>query len=549
MDDGCRNGPLSRGCWNDGFSINTDFDVDWPDTGNVVQYTLDITNTTCSPDGGPERLCFLVNNQSPGPTIYADWGDTLQITVNNQLQHNGTSIHWHGIRQYLSNLDDGTNGITECPIAPTDSKTYTFKCTQFGTAWYHSHYSAQYGDGITGGLVINGPTTANYDVDLGTYFISDWYYDTAFQVEDQAADNLQNRAPAPPGDNILINGTNKNPDGGGAYDVVQLQQGYKYMLRLINGAVDNNIRVSLDNHKLKVITNDLVPIVPFTTDWLLIAIGQRYEVIIETDQPIDNYWFRAEVANACASGNKFYGRSIFRYDGAPDSDPTSIGTDAPGGCEDPQSEPYVPTEVPKEPFAEQLGYLMVDLAVEQVTTNQENIVVWAVNMTAIDIDWDKPTAQYVKEGNESYPRTYNLIEVPRAAAWLYWIIQEVEGTPIPVPHPMHLHGHDFYILGTGTGTFDINTSIDQLKFDNPPRRDVALLPGRGWMAIAFQSDNPGSWLLHCHIAWHISEGLGVQFLESKEKMPLPDGEWERVCTNWETYFNDYSIYPKQDSGL
>lgn len=54
---------------------------------------------------------------------------------------------------------DGTNGITECPIAPGASKTYTFLLTQFGTSWYHSHYSAQYGDGVLGAIVIAGPAT------------------------------------------------------------------------------------------------------------------------------------------------------------------------------------------------------------------------------------------------------------------------------------------------------------------------------------------------------------------------------------------------------
>lgn len=66
---------------------------------------------------------------------------------------NGTSIHWHGIRQKQTMDMDGVNGITQCPIAPGDSFTYTFKATQYGTSWYHSHYSVQYADGLQGPLV------------------------------------------------------------------------------------------------------------------------------------------------------------------------------------------------------------------------------------------------------------------------------------------------------------------------------------------------------------------------------------------------------------
>lgn len=37
----------------------------------------------------------------------------------------------------------------------------------------------QYGDGVLGPIVVNGPATANYDIDLGPLPFTDWYYDTA----------------------------------------------------------------------------------------------------------------------------------------------------------------------------------------------------------------------------------------------------------------------------------------------------------------------------------------------------------------------------------
>lgn len=80
------------------------------------------------------------------------------------------------MQQPNSNNMDGVNGVTECPLAPGDSRTYTFVANQHGTTWYHSHYSAQYGDGVQGTIVINGPATANYDIDLGPMTINDWYY-------------------------------------------------------------------------------------------------------------------------------------------------------------------------------------------------------------------------------------------------------------------------------------------------------------------------------------------------------------------------------------
>ena len=136
------------------------------------------------------------------------------------MQDNGTAIHWHGVRQYQSPGMDGTAGLSQCPIAPGTSGTYDFLVTQFGTSWYHSHWSSQYGDGIWGSLIFDGPSTANYDVDLGAYPLNEWYYQTTYQIEDITDNNLQTEGRPPPADNMLINGTNKNAEGGGKYSQV-----------------------------------------------------------------------------------------------------------------------------------------------------------------------------------------------------------------------------------------------------------------------------------------------------------------------------------------
>lgn len=113
------------------------------------------------------------------------------------------------------------------------------------------------------------------------------------------------------------------------------------------------------------------------------------------------------------------------------------------------------------------------------------------------------------------------------------MIQQAAGAP-PIAHPIHLHGHDSYILGSGAGTFSVANNFAQLRFTNPPRRDVAQLRGGGWLVIAYPTDNPGAWLMHCHIAFHVGMGLSIQFLERKSQLPLPPAgsEWWNTCTNW-----------------
>lgn len=342
----------------------------------MAQYSLAITNTTCDPDGSNSQQCLLINGQYPGPVITANWGDTLSITVTNNMQDNGTSIHWHGIRQLNSCGSDGVNGITECPLAPGQTKTYTFLATQFGTSWYHSHYSSQYGMGVVGTIVINGPASSNYDIDLGTFPVTDWYYQNADNVNAETLINLQAGGPPPASSTILVNGTNKN--GGSAnYAQVSVTPGKKHRLRLINTSVDNFIRVSLDNHPFTVMTADFIPVTPIPGQtWVLLAIGQRYDVVFTANQTAGTYWFRAEVATDCASSNNGKGRALFTYSGQTVSAPTDADTTTTNGCTELTTVPYWKQAVDSSTFAAQTKTLSTGLQIPGVTANGQNLVLW-----------------------------------------------------------------------------------------------------------------------------------------------------------------------------
>ncbi|RDW60840.1 hypothetical protein BP6252_12223 [Coleophoma cylindrospora] len=551
-DAACTNGPFTRSCWSNGFSIATDFDTKHPTTGRTVTYDFTITNTTMQPDG-TKRLGLLVNGQYPGPTLIANWGDMIVVNVHNQLQDNGTGIHWHGLRQFNTNTEDGVPGVTECPLAPGDSRTYTFQATQFGTSWYHSHFSAQYGDGIMGAIMINGPATANYDIDLGTYTIQDYYYSSAYSISEFLTRNL---VPPPAADNGLINGSMVNPvsGGGGKYTTNTLTAGKKYRLRLINTSLDNHFMVSLDNHPFTVITSDFVPIKPYTANWIFMGIGQRYDVIITANQNVSSYWFRAEVQSACgANNNNGNIKSIFTYAGAASTTPASSATTYTSRCTDETGlVPFWNSFVPSGPLANQTTEL--DVAIQVGADVNGQVVSWGVNFTALNVDWDKPIRQYVLDGNNSFPKSENLISLPTAGQWYYWIIQEVAGqqATINIPHPIHLHGHDFYVLGTGDGQYSQTNDGPNLQYTNPPRRDVAMLNAGGWLALAFQTDNPGAWLMHCHIAWHAGQGLAVQFLETEPQIEAvnPSGAaFQTTCKNWNAWYPAKAYYLKEDSGI
>lgn len=158
---------------------------------------------------------------------------------------------------------------------------------------------------------------------------------------------LQRGGPGPGGDNILINGKNKNNvNGGGSYSSFQFTPGKKHLLRLTCTSVDNPIRVSIDGHTMQVVTSDLVPVKPITVDSVLVGVGQRYNVIVTANQTAGNYWMRAEVERACFQTNGGAGRAIVNYASVPLDTPSTNTTVTSSGCLAPGTlEPWVKNNV------------------------------------------------------------------------------------------------------------------------------------------------------------------------------------------------------------
>lgn len=175
--------------------------------------------------------------------------------------------------------------------------------------------------------------------------------------------------------------------------------------------------------------------------------------------------------------------------------------------------------------------------------NDDNLFKWYLNSTTMVVDWEDPTLLQVANGNSSWDDSNAVITLPTADEWVYMAIQ----TTFAVPHPIHLHGHDFLILAQGTGTY---SSSITLNLDNPPRRDTAMLPSSGYLVIAFKTDNPGAWLMHCHIGWHASEGFSLQFIERYDEIAslLDMTTLNDNCNTWDTYAASAGI-EQDDSGI
>ncbi|KAK7911901.1 hypothetical protein PG985_014382 [Apiospora marii] len=528
------------------YSIDTDWDNEVPDTGVTREYWLSLGEVEVAPDG-ITRYAQAINGSIPGPTLHADWGDNVIVHLTNNLKTstNGTSLHFHGIRQNNTNDNDGVASITQCPTAPGETFTYKWRATQYGSTWYHSHFALQAWQGVFGGIVINGPATANYDNDLGLMFLNDWSHQTVDELWETA------QAGGPPElDNCLINGTNTFNNSGtvtGSHNALSLVEGQSHRLRLVNSALDTFFKFSIDNHTLTVIAMDLVPIEPFTTDVLNIGIGQRYDVVITANQQAvaNKFWLRATPQSACSDiTDPDNIRGIVYYGDKTDGEPTTLAHGFEDSCVDMDQSLLVPhNKATVGPNAWQSTNTV------EVGSNDDGMFRWFINSTTMIVHWGNPTVLQVHNNESEFAESNAVLQVGSAPGasrsdWVYVVVQ----SELALAHPVHLHGHDFRVISQADGQYE--PGVTALNLDNPVRRDTAMLPPAGHLVLAFQTDNPGAWLMHCHIGWHTSEGFSLQFVERQPEIPgiLDTQRLEDTCSVWNDHQTAASVV-QGDSGI
>ncbi|KAK3676268.1 hypothetical protein LTR78_004018 [Recurvomyces mirabilis] len=159
-------------------------------------------------------------------------------------------------------------------------------------------------------------------------------------------------------------------------------------------------------------------------------------------------------------------------------------------------------------------------------------------------DYNDPTLYEAKLGTSSYAPSERVFDMGNSTV-LRLVLTSVG---FPASHPMHIHGHNMQVLAEGVGSWDGKTIINP---DNPQRRDTQIVRPQGYLVVQIELNNPGVWAFHCHVAWHISEGMNINILERpadiKNEMELPYVMAE-TCRDWSSWTGQH-VVPQIDSGL
>jgi FtsP/CotA-like multicopper oxidase with cupredoxin domain len=404
--------------------------------------------------GQPDTAVWTYNGAVPGPELRFKQGERLKIAVENALDAE-TTVHWHGVR--LPNAMDGVPHLTQAPIKANGGRfVYEFGLPDAGTYWYHPHLGSpeQVGRGLYGALIVEEREPPAVDRDV-VWVLSDWRLDREARIREDFGSAMDASHAGRIGNTVTVNGAIR--------DTFAVRAGERIRLRLINASNARIYALAFDHHAAVVIALDGQPVAPHTVERLVLGPAMRAEIVLDcTATPgsehrvVDSFYRQRayELLKLVYSAQAPL-RAMF----AP---PPRL-----------QANPVpAPDMVKAQRHQIVFGGGMMGAMPSQ---REHKGLFWTVN--------GKPVPE---QGHHAPLLTLSLrksyvLELVNDTAW---------------HHPIHLHGHVFRVVsrnGKGVGREEWG---DTVLLDPESRAEIALV-----------ADNPGDWMLHCHVLEHQATGM------------------------------------------
>jgi FtsP/CotA-like multicopper oxidase with cupredoxin domain len=407
------------------------------------------------------------NQQTPGPVIRVRQGERLQIPFHNRLAQ-PTSVHWHGLR--IPNPMDGVPGMTQSPIEPDGQFLYDFSPPDAGTFWYHTHNRSweQMARGLQGALIVEEREPIQVDQDL-VWVVDDWLIDEDASIDESSLGNLHDWAHAGRLGNLLTVNGKVRPE----YPAIR---GERIRLRLINVANARTMSLRFTAVSPRVIAIDGQPVEPveLPNRELLLASGQRMDLILDMDMDPGGRstleYFTGDQSLTAAS---------FKLD------PKRVLRERPLAS---------PIQLPENPLNRSLDIpnaLQLDLKIEGGAMGRLREARFDGRTLPIR-ELIKEKKIWAMNGNAGLPKS-PLFTAKRGQSVVLKMANDNSW-----PHAMHVHGHHFRNPDADRGLAGA-------------WRDTVLLAAGESTRMAFVADNPGKWLIHCHMIEHQAGGMVTWF--------------------------------------
>jgi FtsP/CotA-like multicopper oxidase with cupredoxin domain len=406
----------------------------------------------------PQTAVWTYGGTVPGPELRLKQGERLRVELENLLPED-TTVHWHGIR--LPNAMDGVPHLTQPPIKANGGRfLYEFELRDAGTFWYHPHLgsSGQVGRGVYAPLIVEEAAPPAVDRDV-TWMLGDWRLDRRARIVEDF-DNFMDASHAGRiGNTVTVNGAIR--------EAFELRAGERLRLRLVNAANARIFALDFQGHEPVVIALDGHPVEPHRPQGGRVVLGPAMRADILLDAT-------AEPGRSYRVVDDFYPRRAYRLLDVRYAKERLRGGRA--GAPLPQLAPN-PLAEPDLARAERHriefgGGMMGSMPGMGMMSG----MAWTVN--------GEPMSDH---GHGHEP----VLKLGLGRSYVLDLVNDTQWD-----HPIHLHGHAFRLISR----------------DGRPTRhrewlDTVLVRPRTRAEVAFVADNPGNWMIHCHILEHQHSGM------------------------------------------
>ena len=450
---------------------------------------------------GQTYTMYGYNGQYPGPLLEVRRGSAVTVVFTNHLTSSST-IHWHGVR--LDNSSDGADN-TQTPVAPGDSFVYHLRFPDAGIYWYHPHVreDIQQELGLYGNIVVL-PASPNFGpVNREETLILDDLLVGASGLIPLGSDAPTHALMGRFGNVFLVNGA---PD----YRL-SVRTGEVVRFYLTNASNTRTLNLSFAHARMKVIASDGGPLErEASVQSVMIAPAERYIVDVHFDQPGS-----VGLVNRVRGLDHLFGRFFAEVDtlgvvvvaGGPVAKDFSarfavLRRDAATANELERYRQFVDLPPTKA--------LVLTLEAHDLPfITQRLMQLDSIYFTPVEWGGTMPMMNWASTGKQVrwVLRDPATGRENMAIDWRFH-----RGEPVKIrlvnerrafhgmQHPMHVHGQRFLVLAVnGVPNTDLSW------------KDTVLVPAGSVVDILLDTANPGNWMLHCHIAEHLSSGMMMHF--------------------------------------
>lgn len=462
---------------------------------------------------GSEVKMLAYNGSVPGPLIKIPQNAEITINFKNDTDVDST-LHSHGVR--AENKFDGIADVTQKAVKPGESFTYKLKFPDVGVFWYHPHIREDYAQelGLYGNYLVT-PTQKDYwaEADREVALILDDILIENGQIAPFARSGANHTLMGRFGNVMLINGDDNYK--------LSVKQGERVRFYVTNAANTRVFNFSIPNTRMRLVGADngkyereewvdsvvigpsersvveiwfnkageyqiinktpektypmgtiAVASAPFTTSYFLIPrVNQDF---INSLAPLRPIFAKMPDKNLTLSldmneQNSRNNGNMMQMEG---NNMQNMGND--------QNMNEMSTPIPSETKSKKIEWEDTMGAMNKMSDTK--MVKWKfidtdTNKTNMDINWQFKKGETVK---------IKIFNDPTSAH--------------PMQHPIHIHGQRFLV-----------TSVNGVPNNNLVYKDTVLVQNGDTVELVVPMENPGNWVIHCHIPEHMEAGMQIKY--------------------------------------